>query len=361
MNAHDESRLRFVVCRRHIPALVGEEHAVTRILRSLRHRAVQTEDGHLDLDEVDVVVLLENCGWFPTIVDRLAAGRGNSRTPLVVVWHWEPLPLPAAAGLPPPSLSLRERAKILFRDIRATDPYTNLSHVERMSRQGWYDLLIVSSQAWQESLLERDISCHWVPYGYESGDGAPTGAPRDIAALFLGAVNVPRRRRIIRQLRRGGVDVVAKGSWFDKACWGHERTGLFDVSAQHLPQRRMQQMCRGVIASRRIADRGRDVRRDDVPRLQRPVHNTDAVKSRPVRHAQHGRDLGLRARGRDRSHVGDLTARFEVERRLREGGVAFLAGLECAHLLMIGVEQGNDRGIHRRRVVSPEHLFADRS
>jgi len=28
---------------------------------------------------------------------------------------------------------------------------------------------------------------------------------------------------------------------------------------------------------------------------------------------------------------------------------------------MIGVEQGNDRGIHRRRVVSPEHVFADRA
>ena len=132
------------------------------------------------------------------------------------------------AGLPPPSLSLRERAKILFNDTRRNDPYTNLSHLTRMSREGWYDLLIVSSQAWQESLRERGISCHWVPYGYESGDGAPTGVPRDIAALFLGAVNVPRRKRIIGELRRRGVDLVAKGSWFDRALWGRDRTRLIN-------------------------------------------------------------------------------------------------------------------------------------
>src|SRR5262245_6599782 len=170
MSAGEQSRLRFVVCWRPVPARLGEVHAVTRVLRGLGHQTIQSDDGHLDLEQVDVVIILENCRWFPTITSRLAARRATSPLPLVVVWHWEPLPLPAAAGRPPPSLSLRERVKILLGDVRATDPYTNLAHVNRMSRQGWCDLLIVSSPAWQQSLMERGISSHWVPYGYDSGD-----------------------------------------------------------------------------------------------------------------------------------------------------------------------------------------------
>ena len=153
---------------------------------------------------------------------------GRSGPPLVVVWHWEPLPLPKAAGIPAPSLSLRERAKVVLRDVRATDVYTNLSHLRRLSRQGRPDLLIVSSQAWQESLAEHGIAAHWLPYGYESRDGAPIDGPRDIDALFLGALEIPRRKRLIKQLRRNGVGLIAKGSWFDETCWGKDRTRLIN-------------------------------------------------------------------------------------------------------------------------------------
>jgi hypothetical protein len=57
---------------------------------------------------------------------------------------------------------------------------------------------MVSSQAWQESLAERGIAARWVPYGYAPEYGAPTSGPRDIEALFLGALNVPRRSKAIR-------------------------------------------------------------------------------------------------------------------------------------------------------------------
>jgi hypothetical protein len=73
----------------------------------------------------------------------------------------------------------------MLRDVRATDVYTNLADLRRLSRQGWPDLLIVSSQAWQGSLAEHGIAAHWVPYGHEIGDGAPIVGPRDIEALFL--------------------------------------------------------------------------------------------------------------------------------------------------------------------------------
>lgn len=224
----DETQLRFAICWRPVPARVGEEHIITRLLRGHHCDAIQTQDTSLALHAFDVVLILENCRWFPTIMDELAAMKKNTRRPLLVVWHWEPLPLPKAAGVPLPSLRGREIAKIMLRDVRATDVYTNLTNLRRLSRQGRPDLLIVSSQAWQESLAERGIAAHWVPYGYESGDGAPIVGPRDIEALFLGALDVPRRKRIIKQLRRHGVDLIAKGSWFDSAFWAEDRTRLIN-------------------------------------------------------------------------------------------------------------------------------------
>ena len=216
------------ICWRPVPARIGEEHVITRLLRGHCRRAVQTQDTGLPLDEFDVILLLENCYWFPTILSQLREMKRNVKRPLLAVWHWEPLPLPRAAGAPAPSLSLKEMAKIVLRDVRATDVYTNLAELRRLQREDWPDLLMVSSRAWQDSLAEQGISANWVPYGYQDSDGMPLSEVRDITALFLGALDVPRRRAIVRQLRRHGVDLVANGSWFDKGLWGRERTRLIN-------------------------------------------------------------------------------------------------------------------------------------
>jgi hypothetical protein len=224
----DETRLSVAICWRPIPARIGEEHPVTRLLQSHCRHVVQTNDKPLDAGAFDVVLMLENSRWFPTILAEMEAMKDDAQRPILAVWHWEPLPLPKAAGLAPPSLSIRELAKTVLRDVRATDLYSNLADLKRLSRNGWPDLLIVSSQAWQESLADNGITAHWVPYGYEIGDGAPIAGNRDIEALFLGALDVPRRQRIAKQLRRRGVDLVTRGSWFDKALWGEDRAHLIN-------------------------------------------------------------------------------------------------------------------------------------
>jgi hypothetical protein len=185
----------------------------------------QTHDVKLALNAFDSVLILENAYWFPQILTDFAAQPKETR-PVLAVWHWEPLPLPKAADVKLPSLSLREMAKVVLRDRRATDPYTNLVELQRLQRLNLPDLLIVSSQAWQESLAEHGILSCWTPYGYEPADGAPKDAERDIEVLFLGALNLPRRRKIVRQLQRCGVNVMAKGSWSDKNLWGEHRTAL---------------------------------------------------------------------------------------------------------------------------------------
>jgi hypothetical protein len=226
----NEAGLRVALGWRPIPARAGEEHILAQLLRQHGHQVAQTADASLDLSKFGVVFLLENCGWFPKILEAFGALRNNSERPLLVVWHWEPLPLPTAAATRRPRFSLREIAKILLRDARATDPYTNFRKLRHLSDKGWPLLLVVSSQAWAESLEERGIPAHWVPYGYDSSCGGkslgePDGA-RDIEALFLGALEIPRRRKIIQELRRKGVKLEARGSWTDKELWGERRNGL---------------------------------------------------------------------------------------------------------------------------------------
>jgi hypothetical protein len=220
------------VCWRPVPAREGEEHAITKLLRQHGNRVVQTRDSRLDLGALDVVLILENCGWFPTILREFKTANKDAPLPLLAVWHWEPLPLPKAAGVPTPRLNTREIAKVLLRDARATDVYTNLRQLLRLSREAWPVLLIVSSQAWQESLAERDITAQWVPYGYEAGDGIQAAGKaegeRDIEALFLGSLEIPRRRKIVKELRSRGVNLEAKGSWFEKQLWGEDRARLIN-------------------------------------------------------------------------------------------------------------------------------------
>ena len=64
-----------------------------------------------------------------------------------------------------------------------------------------------------------------------------------------------------------------------------ERSGLLHVRAEHLAQRRVQQVRRRVVAARRVADVGVDLRGDDVADAQRAVRRRgrDARAAGPAR------------------------------------------------------------------------------
>jgi hypothetical protein len=168
-----------------------------------------------------------NANWFPVICRQLAA-KPKPERPRVILWHSEPLPPPKAAGLPWPRLYWREIVKILCRDARATDVYTNYFRLRRLAQKGLPDLLVASTLGRRAFLVERGIPAHWVPLGYEPSHGHDLSLPRDIDVLFLGDLNIPRRRRIITRLRRRGVNLLAMGSWSDPAYWGENRTRLLN-------------------------------------------------------------------------------------------------------------------------------------
>jgi hypothetical protein len=103
-----------------------------------------------------IVWMSGNPGWYPGTLERLLGTPPSSR-PFVVVWHSEPLPLPAAASFGRQRLSARELAKIALRDSRATDRYTNSRTLRRLARSGIPDLLVVNSDEMSEHLAEHGI------------------------------------------------------------------------------------------------------------------------------------------------------------------------------------------------------------
>jgi glycosyltransferase involved in cell wall biosynthesis len=200
---------------------------IVPLLEAAGHRVRQVADGSLDMAAADLVWLQGNANRYPAVCRQLLS-RPRTNRPLVLVWHTEPLPPPRAAGLPIPTLHLREIAKVVLRDSRATDVYSNWFRVRKLARHGLPDILVVSTGARQEFLTEHGIKAHFVPLGYHPGYGRDLGLQRDIDTLFLGALDVPRRRRLLNRLRRRGINVVERGSWFDPANWGEERARLLN-------------------------------------------------------------------------------------------------------------------------------------
>lgn len=225
--------LKIYLAYRPVPALGNKIHPVLLILRSLGHEVVQIDDHAVDLPSDCVLWIMDNANWFPRLMAAVQA-LPERRRPLIVIWHWEPLPHPTVAGSPAPRLSFREWVKVIIGDPRATDLYTNHRRIARLARQGIPDILAVCSVAWHDYLRERGIESVWVPIGHDHEDGEDLGLTRDLSSLFLGSLEIPRRKRILKYLRKQNVDVSAKGSWFDGCCWGNSRTELINRAVTFL-------------------------------------------------------------------------------------------------------------------------------
>jgi hypothetical protein len=193
-------------------------------LERLGHDVRLVADADFGPGDEDLVWASGSATWFPRAWRRLVA----RPRPSTVLWHTEPLPLPSAAGARLEPLHLREVAKIVLRDARRVDPRSNVRALRRLLARGLPDVLVVSTLERQEFLAERGVDAAFAPLGYHPSHGRDLGLTRDIDVLFLGAVDVPRRRRILGELARAGVDTLALGDWRDPALWGDRRTELLN-------------------------------------------------------------------------------------------------------------------------------------
>ena len=213
------------LCYRVLKALAGSE---TPFLESLTRCGCDvtliSEDTSAGIPPAGTwLIIFGNAAWYPKIGRQLLA-IPRHRRPYVLLWHSEPLPPARASGLPLPWLNLREAAKIVLRDARATDVYTNYFTLRHLHRAGIPDVLVLSSRGRQEFLAERGIPGHFAPLGCDRSMGRDLGIPRDIDVLFLGILNVPRRNRLLQALKTKNINLVEAGSWTDSELWGEKRT-----------------------------------------------------------------------------------------------------------------------------------------
>ena len=226
MNTHTQEHT-ITLCQRMLPVKRGQLHPIVPILREVGYHVTPTEDSLLDPDASEIVWIQGNTTWFPKVCRQLVATPRPNR-PFVVHWLHEPLPMPDAAGIPRPRLNLREVAKILLRDARVNDVYSNYFRLSNLARKGVPDLLVTSTLARCEFLAQHGIAAFWAPLAYEpSVHGHAMALTRDIDVLYLG-VQSSRRKRVLRRLRRRGVPLQAMGSWSDPTYWGEHRTQLLN-------------------------------------------------------------------------------------------------------------------------------------
>ncbi|MBM3811719.1 MAG: glycosyltransferase family 1 protein [Acidimicrobiia bacterium] len=219
---------RVTLCYRVLKALVGAESPFIEALRHHGCRVTLTgDDGDRIPPAGEWLVIFGNAAWYPQICGRLLR-LAPERRPYILLWHSEPLPPARATGVPMPWLNLREIAKIVLRDARATDVYTNYLTIRKLHRAGIPDVLVLSSRGRQEFLAERGIPGHFAPLGCDPSMGRDLGLARDMEVLFLGILNVPRRNRLLRSLRQQNIKVTEAGSWTDPAYWGENRTRLLN-------------------------------------------------------------------------------------------------------------------------------------
>jgi len=223
----NNNKLAITFCYRGFAANWGTRHRVASILERAGHQVRQIKDGPADLAAGSVVWIWGNANWYPALYAQLIAMPRPER-PLVVLWHTEPLPPPRAAGLPWPRLNWWETAKFILRDSGATDVYTNYIALRRWVKKRLPDVLVAATVGRCEFLSERGIVAEWVPLGYEPSCGHDLGSSRDVDVLFLGALDAPRRNRLLRRLRQEGICVQAVGSYVDPTCWGEQRTQLLN-------------------------------------------------------------------------------------------------------------------------------------
>jgi len=202
--------------------------SLSECLRQESHHVVRVyEENDAEWQNADLLWFQGNANWFPRACRRLE--RMGTRRPRVVIWHSEPLPPRPGSGWQSSRLHLREIAKIVLRHKNATDPYTNAARLKKLWKVGLPDVLAISSRSRQGFLASCGIESYFVPLGcYGESHGKLLDLQRDIDCLFLGTMQVPRRRRLIAHLRRVGIKVQTKGSWHDSDTWGENRTLLLN-------------------------------------------------------------------------------------------------------------------------------------
>lgn len=197
------------------------------IFRDFGLDARMVSDEAFDTAAENLVFVSGSPLWHKRAMARIR-GLPPEQRPFVIVWWSEPLPFPKGSGfrLSPPTV--REIGKIVLRDRRISDAYSNGRHMRRLGEEGIVDLLAVATRSYQAFLAQYGIDSELIPVGYHHTHGHLLDLERDIDVLFLGDLRVGRRKRIMRRLERDGLEVHTIGSYSDPKYWTDGRTEILN-------------------------------------------------------------------------------------------------------------------------------------
>jgi hypothetical protein len=311
----------FTVVNRTMEVYPDRVAAPTKVLRELGYTVAQVGDAPVDASPEGILLLWGNAVWFPRTVRSLES-MAPARRPTVVLWHVEPLPPPRDSGFHRPAPRVRELAKLVLRDPRASDVYSNWRAIQRLARHGLPQVLAVATHERADFLAQEGVPVHVVPYGYEEPDGRDLGLERDIDVLFLGVLDLRVRKRAVRILRRAGIRVEAHGDYSDRSLWGESRTRLINrakimLSVSRFPgtfgsKRFLLGMsCKALVVSDPLYDSRPFV--PDVHFVESPVADLPETMRRYL--ADDAERLRIAQAGHDLV-TGELTIRRSVERLL---------------------------------------------
>src|SRR6478609_6535418 len=219
--------MRIAIVFRPVPALKGREAGFADGFRQAGHDVVADREEFGP--SVDAVLIPNMPTGYPRALAQLRSL--GPRRPRVVVWMTEPLLPPLASGVPWPRRTHREWAKLALRDRRVMDPRSNERRTLALVREGLVDAVATTTMGRVERFAEIGIEAAWAPLIPAPEASADLGLERDIPVLFLGSMDVPRRRAIAAQLRRAGIELTAVGDWHDARYWGDDRTRLLNRAA----------------------------------------------------------------------------------------------------------------------------------
>ena len=164
-------------------------------LRGLGFDVHLVTERELELAPDRLLFVAGNPRAYRRTLARLAS-TDPAKRPTTIVWHTEPLPMPRAAGLRRELLTTRELAKIVLRDRRINDHYSNARYLKSLARTSVVDAFAVATRAYQAYLAEQGVDVAFVPLGHHPAFGENRDRERDIDVLFLGDFRLRRRRRI---------------------------------------------------------------------------------------------------------------------------------------------------------------------
>lgn len=209
-----------------IRLLRDKRHLLTETLEELGYAVTEMADGQAPA--CSLLWLVGNCHWYPRLRRSLLT-LPKAQRPFTVLWHYEPLPVSRASGLPRYWITWQEIKRVLLRQQSVfAHPMVCTRTLLKFWHRGGLDLIATTNCLRQEYLEEQGVPSLVAPLGSHPTLGRRLDLERNIDVLLLDGLSLPRRKKAAQSLLQAGILLDIRGGWTDSRYWGEGRTELIN-------------------------------------------------------------------------------------------------------------------------------------